>query len=124
MGRNIFGDDGAGADEGVSPDSNLRRGVSGMPGCEESSLPALRLTSGGDGGALVEFDFTKQIGISTVSETGTIVQNQLPRDCNSRARMHEGRPLDLRFKYVQPKKSPWTEWLWSPPTKNEPAEFP
>ena len=124
MGRNIFGDDGAGADEGVSPDSNLRSRSERHAWLRRIVTAGAEINFRGDGGALAEFDFTKQIGISTVSETGTIVQNQLPRDCNSRARMHEGRPLDLRFKYVQPKKSPWIEWLWSPPTKNEPAEFP
>ena len=78
----------------------------------------------GDGGALADFDFAQRIGIGTVTETGTVAQSEIPWDRNPRARMDEGRALYLRLKHAQPKKPPRIEWLRSPLTKNEPAEFP
>jgi hypothetical protein len=77
-----------------------------------------------DGSMLTNFNFSQAVGIHAISEAGSMVHDEIPWHGNSGALMNEGRSSDRGSEQLQPDQSPAVQGLWSPGTKECPAEIP
>ena len=119
--RNIAGNHRAGSDDGVRSNRNSRknesagadeytgadgdfsglqikgRGVELMRSGAKISLLRHRRT-------LMNFNLTEAIGVGAISQASSVMQNQIPRQCDARPLMDERLPVDRCLRIISTRK--------------------
>src|SRR4051812_16397417 len=78
----------------------------------------------GNRGPSADLDLAKRVGVGPITETGPVVQDEVPRNLDPGALMDEWFAVDPGAENVEPEESPRIGRLGRPPAKEEPAKLP